>query len=57
MPLIKDIGKKAFAKNVKAEIAAGEILERTAIMASEGEQVIVKTDEDNIVVRIHGIEE
>ena len=24
MPLIKDIGKKAFAKNVKAEIAAGK---------------------------------
>ena len=44
-------------KYEKAEIAAGEILERTAIMASEGEQVIVKTDEDNIVVRIHGIEE
>ena len=24
MPLIKDIGKKTFAKNVKAEIAAGK---------------------------------
>ena len=24
MPLIKDIGKEAFAKNVKAEIAAGK---------------------------------
>lgn len=24
MPLIKDIGKKAFQKNVKAEIAAGK---------------------------------
>ena len=40
-----------------SEIASGEILERTAIMASEGEQVIVTTDEDSIVVRVHGIEE
>ena len=39
------------------EIASGEILERTAIMASEGEQVIVTTSEDSIVVRVHGIEE
>ena len=38
-------------------IASGEILERTAIMASEGEQVIVTTSEDSIVVRVHGIEE
>jgi hypothetical protein len=40
-----------------AEITAGEILERTAIMASAGEQVIVTTSEDQIVVRAHGIEE
>lgn len=40
-----------------AEIAGGEILERTAIMATEGEQVIVTTSEDQIVVRVHGIEE
>ena len=40
-----------------AEISGGEILERTAIMASEGEQVIVTTSEDQIVVRVHGIEE
>jgi hypothetical protein len=40
-----------------AEIASGEILERTAIMASQGEQVIVTTSEDSIVVRVHGIEE
>ena len=39
------------------EIASGEILERTAIMASEGEQVIVTTSEDSIAVRVHGIEE
>jgi hypothetical protein len=38
-------------------IASGEILERTAIMASQGEQVIVTTSEDSIVVRVHGIEE
>ena len=44
-------------KYEKAEIAVGEILERTAIMASQGEQVIVTTDADDIVVRIHGIEE
>lgn len=44
-------------KYEKAEIASGEILERTAIMASAGEQVIVTTNEDDIVVRIHGIEE
>tara|TARA_B110000977_G_C10988035_1_gene458752 strand:+ start:46 stop:1026 length:981 start_codon:yes stop_codon:yes gene_type:complete len=44
-------------KYEKAEITAGEILERTAIMASVGEQVIVTTDEDGIVVRVHGIEE
>jgi hypothetical protein len=40
-----------------SEIASGEILERTAVMASEGEQVIVTTDEDSVVVRVHGIEE
>ena len=40
-----------------SEIASGEILERTAIMASEGEQLIVTTNEDSIVVRVHGIEE
>lgn len=39
------------------DLAAGEILERTAIMASEGEQLIVTTSEDGIVVRAHGIEE
>lgn len=44
-------------KYEKAEIASGEILERTAIMASQGEQVIVTTDQDDIIVRIHGIEE
>jgi hypothetical protein len=44
-------------KYEKAEIASGEILERTAIMASAGEQVIVTTDADDVVVRIHGIEE
>jgi len=44
-------------KYEKAEITAGEILERTAIMASVGEQVIVTTDEDSVVVRVHGIEE
>lgn len=40
-----------------SNIAAGEILERTAVMASAGEQVIITTDQDNIIVRIHGIEE
>lgn len=40
-----------------SSIAAGEILERTAVMASAGEQVIVTTDQDDIIVRIHGIEE
>jgi hypothetical protein len=40
-----------------ATIAAGEILERTGIMASAGEQVIVTTDADNVIVRVHGIEE
>jgi len=44
-------------KYEKAEISSGEILERTAIMASAGEQVIVTTNEDDIIVRIHGIEE
>jgi|TARA_R110000744_G_scaffold83057_2_gene163138 hypothetical protein len=44
-------------KYEKSEIAAGEILERTAIMASVGEQVIVTTSGDSIVVRVHGIEE
>lgn len=41
----------------KAEIAAGEILERTAIMATAGEQVIVTTGSDGVIVRVHGIEE
>jgi len=41
----------------KTNLASGEILERTALMASAGEQVIVTSDKDNIVVRIHGIEE
>lgn len=40
-----------------AAISAGEILERTAIMASVGEQIIVTTNEDSIIVRVHGIEE
>lgn len=44
-------------KYEKAEISSGEILERTAIMASAGEQVIVTTNEDDIIVRVHGIEE
>ena len=40
-----------------ANIAVGEILERTGIMASAGEQVIVKTDGEGMIVRVHGIEE
>jgi YD repeat-containing protein len=41
----------------KAEIASNEILERTGIMASAGEQLVVTTDQDNIIVRVYGIEE
>ena len=41
----------------KAEISSNEILERTGIMASAGEQLVVTTDQDNIIVRVYGIEE
>ena len=41
----------------KAGLGAGAVLERTALMASAGEQVIVKTDGESVVVRVHGIEE
>jgi hypothetical protein len=33
MPLIKDIGKEAFAKNVKAEIAAGKAPKQAVAIA------------------------
>ena len=33
MPLIKDIGSKAFAKNVKAEIAAGKAPKQAVAIA------------------------
>jgi hypothetical protein len=33
MPLIKDIGKKAFQKNVKAEIAAGKPVKQAVAIA------------------------
>ena len=41
----------------KAQIASNEILERTGIMASAGEQLVVTSDEDNVIVRVYGIEE
>ena len=41
----------------KAGLGAGAVLERTGLMASAGEQVIVKTDGESVVVRVHGIEE
>jgi len=41
----------------KAGLGAGALLERTGVMASAGEQVIVKTDGEGVVVRVHGIEE
>ena len=41
----------------KAEIASNEILERTGIMASAGEQLVVTSDQDNVIVRVYGIEE
>lgn len=41
----------------KAGLGAGALLERTGIMASAGEQVIVKTDGNELIVRVHGIEE
>jgi len=41
----------------KAGLTAGGVLERTAVMASAGEQVIVKSDKDDVIVRVHGIEE
>jgi hypothetical protein len=41
----------------KAGLGSGALLERTAIMASAGEQIIVKTSGENVVVRVHGIEE
>ena len=41
----------------KAGLGAGAILERTGVMGSAGEQVIVKTDGADIIVRVHGIEE
>jgi hypothetical protein len=33
MPLIKDIGKKAFQKNIKAEIAAGKPVKQAVAIA------------------------
>ena len=33
MPLIKDIGKKAFQKNVKAEIVAGKPVKQAVAIA------------------------
>lgn len=33
MPLIKDIGKKAFQKNVKAELAAGKPVKQAVAIA------------------------
>jgi hypothetical protein len=33
MPLIKEIGKKAFQKNVKAEIAAGKPVKQAVAIA------------------------
>ena len=41
----------------KAQIASNEILERTGIMASAGEQLVVTSDQDNVIVRVYGIEE
>ena len=41
----------------KAEIASNEILERTGIMASAGEQLVVTSDQDGVIVRVYGIEE
>ena len=41
----------------KAGLGAGALLERTGVMASAGEQIIVKTDGEGVVVRVHGIEE
>jgi len=41
----------------KAGLGSGALLERTGVMASAGEQVIVKTDGEKMVVRVHGIEE
>mgnify|MGYP000235019543 CR=1 FL=1 len=34
-----------------------DVMERTGVVASEGEQLIVKATGENIVVRVHGIEE
>ena len=33
MPLIKDIGKKAFQKNIRAEIAAGKPVKQAVAIA------------------------
>jgi hypothetical protein len=41
----------------KAEIASNEILERTGIMASAGEQFVITSDQENVIVRVYGIEE
>ena len=41
----------------KAGLGSGALLERTGVMASAGEQVIVKTDGEGMIVRVHGIEE
>ena len=41
----------------KAAIASNEILERTGIMASAGEQLVITSDQDGLIVRVHGIEE
>ena len=41
----------------KVSLTAGEVLERTGVMASAGEQLLVTTTVDGMVVRAHGIEE
>jgi hypothetical protein len=41
----------------KVGLSLGALLERTGIMASTGEQLIIKTTGENVVVRVHGIEE
>lgn len=40
-----------------AQVPAGGILERSAIVLSPGEKVIAYTDGNNITVRVHGYEE
>mgnify|MGYP001244788003 FL=1 len=41
----------------KAAIASNEIMERTGLMASAGEQLVVTSDQDGLIVRVYGIEE